>query len=304
MLQMWFLAAIVGVTAPLAEQIPTPTHLHEEIVVTATLESGAPRDLPVTVTTIDSREIRQRQANDVLRLLRTVPGLSISQSGSPGKVGSIFTRGAQSNQTLVLWNGLRLNDPYFGGFDWAFLPTDGVDRIEVVRGPASVMYGSDAIGGVVQVLSGRRDGGTARLEAGSNSYGRLGMTWGADLGRARIGVAGHARTGDGAAENDFYDGQEAMLDIDWALGSDTSIGLLARTGRSEIGIPVASGTPTPRRRQEAETFQIAVPFEARWPQLAHVVRQIALPDLAAERLTLQRLLYGQTTAEKVVKIRL
>jgi len=264
MFHLWFLAAIVGVTSPLAEQIPTPPTLHEEIVVTATLESGVPRHLPVSVTTIDSLEIRQRQANDVLQLLRTVAGLSISQSGSPGKVASVFTRGAQSNQTLVLWNGLRLNDPYFGGFDWAFLPTDGVERVEVVRGPTSVLYGSDAIGGVVQVLSGHHDGGAVRVEAGGSSYGRLGLAWGGALGNARVNVAGHARTGEGAADNDFYDGEEAMLNVDWALGTDASIGLLARAGRSEIGIPVAAGTVTPYRRQEAETVQVAVPFEARW----------------------------------------
>lgn len=265
MLHMWFLAAIVGVTAPLVEQIPTPPSLHEEIIVTAALEDGVPSELPVSVTTIGAPEIRRRQATDVLQLLRTVPGLAVAQSGSPGKVGSVFMRGAQSSQTLVLWNGLRLNDPYFGGFDWAFLSTDGVERIEVVRGPASALYGSDAIGGVVQVLGGRGiGGGTARIEAGEDAYGRLGLAWGGDFGRARVDVAGHARTGEGGAANDFYDGEEARLKLDWTVGSQASVGLFARAGRSEVGIPVASGTLTPRRRQESDTVQIGVPFEARW----------------------------------------
>ncbi|NIS29134.1 MAG: TonB-dependent receptor plug domain-containing protein, partial [Actinobacteria bacterium] len=66
----------------------------------------------------------------------------------------------------------------FGGFDWAFLPTDGVERIEVVRGPASVVYGSDAIGGVVQLVSEHRDTSSLRAEAGTDAYGRLGVVWG------------------------------------------------------------------------------------------------------------------------------
>ena len=261
MLNVWLFAAIAGVASSPAGQLPLPV-VNEDIVVTATLEREVRTELPVAVTVIDDTEIRARQATTVYEALRTVPGISVSRSGSPGKVVSLFTRGTESNQTLVLWNGLRLNDPYFGGFDWAFVPTDGVDRIEVVRGPASALYGSDAIGGVVQVLSGG-DGGAARVEAGENSYGRLGLSWGGDLGRARIDVAGHTRSGDGAAENDFYDGSDAMARIGWAVGRDASLGLLARVVSSEVGIPVASGTPTPRRRQESDALQVALPFEVR-----------------------------------------
>jgi vitamin B12 transporter len=258
---LWF-ATIAGVATSPAGQLPLPV-VNEDIVVTATLEREERSELPVAVTVIDAEEIRGRQAIGAYELLRTVPGVAVSRSGSPGKVVSLFTRGTESNQTLVLWNGLRLNDPYFGGFDWAFLPTDGVARIEVVRGPASALYGSDAIGGVVQVLSGRRDGGAARIEAGENTYGRLGLNWGADLGRARLDFTGHVRQGDGAAENDFYDGSDAMARLEWAVGADTSMGLLVRSGRSEIGIPVASGAPTPHRRQESDLLQLALPFEVR-----------------------------------------
>src|SRR6202030_4402522 len=113
-------------------------------------------------------------------------------------VTSAFIRGAESNQTLVLWNGIPLNDPIFGGFDWAFLPTEGVERAEVVRGPCSALYGSNAIGGVVQVLSGAAPGTDLRLEGGSSGYGQGRLAAGYDVGGGvRLDVAGHFRHDDG-----------------------------------------------------------------------------------------------------------
>jgi vitamin B12 transporter len=239
----------------------------EKLVVTASLEHEERRVVPGSVTVIERAEIRDRQATEIFEVLRTVPGLDIVQSGSPGKVVSLFSRGAESDQTLVLWNGVKLNDPFFAGFDWAFMPTDGVDRVEVVRGPFSSLYGSEAMGGVVQVFSARQDGGDLRLEGGSDSYGRLGVAWGAEIGSTQVDFSGHIRRGDGAAENDFYDGQSMMTRVAWAPGRDTQLGLIARFTDSEVGIPVASGVETPQRRQESDSVQLAVPFEAalgRW----------------------------------------
>ena len=253
------LAAFAGVAAPAPQQAPTPV-IDEAIVVTAALEREQRSELPVSVSVVEEEEIRARQATEIFELLRTIPGLDVVQSGSPGKVVSLFSRGAESNQTLVLWNGLPLNDPFFGGFDWATLPTDGIGRVEVVRGPFSSLYGTDAMAGVVQVLSSQSDGGGVRLEGGGDSYGRLGLSWGADVGGARVDLAGHARSGDGAAENDFYDGEELMGRVEWRPGS-AKLGLVARIAQAEVGIPVASGVATPRRVQDSESVQLAVPFE-------------------------------------------
>ncbi len=264
MYQWVLVAALAGVAAPGPGQAPAadPNQSHEEqIVVTAALERESQRDLPVSATVIARQEIRERQATEVYEVLRTVPGLDVVQSGSPGKVVSLFSRGAESNQSLVLWNGMPLNDPYFGGFDWAYLPTDGVGRVEVVRGPFSSLYGSEAMGAVVHVMSDRNQGGSARMEGGSDSYGRLGVAWGDEIGDVRLDFTGHVRSGDGAAENDFYDGQDLMGRLEWAIGGEAKLGFVARRSEAEIGIPVASGAPTPRRVQDAETTQLAMPFE-------------------------------------------
>ncbi|MEZ5330753.1 MAG: TonB-dependent receptor [Thermoanaerobaculia bacterium] len=265
MLEALALLGIVGgsISNPSSSTTTAP-HIEETVVVTGSLVEEPGDDLPVSTTVIERTEIAERQATQVADLLRTVPGLEVVRSGSPGKTTSVFGRGANSNQTLVLWNGLELNDPYFGGYDWAFLPTDGVDRIEVVRGPASTLYGSDAIGGVVQVVSAETDGLALSLEGGSNDYERAGLAAGRAFGSARLDVAGSLRRGEGEIANDSYDGDELAAHLDWAPSEALSVGILARAADSDVGIPYDFfGQPSPHRLQEREARQLAVPVSWR-----------------------------------------
>jgi vitamin B12 transporter len=295
-----------GLSAPYPGQIPgqapgqapTPppsaSEYDESIVVTATLEDEEGEDVPATVTVIERREIEDRQATSVADLLRTVPGVSVARSGSPGKATSVFVRGANSNQTLVLWNGVALNDPYFGGFDWSFLPTEGVERVEVVRGPFSTLYGSQAIGGVVQVLTGGAPGVRASVEGGSDDYLRGALSGGFQRGAFRFDVAGHARRGKGRLPNDFFDGEEATARAHWTVedawgptAGTLGIGLVTRANRAEVGLPFdfADG-PAPNRVQEREAGQLALPVTwssdgGLWEvagQVGHTETDLALRD--------------------------
>jgi TonB-dependent vitamin B12 receptor len=261
------LAGIVGGSIPVVAQSPTPVVVGENIVVTASLEGEEERRLPASVTVIEAEEIEARQSTEVSDLLGVVPGLNVVRSGSPGQVTSLFTRGTDSDSTLVLWNGVELNDPYFGGFNWAFLPTEGVDRLEVVRGPFSSLYGGDALGGVVQIFSADRDGGDVRLEGGSNGYLRGAVSAGTELGPVRFDVSGHLRRGDGQLENDFYDSEELMARFEWLVGPGMSLGVVARANDSKTGIPLSGGAPSPNREISWQERQVAVPFRAelgRW----------------------------------------
>jgi vitamin B12 transporter len=261
------LAGLVGGSIPAIAQSPSPPVFADSLIVTASLESEKERELPASVTIIGTQEIEARQVTEVSDLLRTVPGLNVVRSGSPGQLTSVFTRGTDSDSTLVLWNGVELNDPYFGGFNWALLPTEGVNRVEIVRGPFSSLYGGDALGGVVQVFSADRDGADVRLEGGNDGYLRGAVSAGRQLGAVRFDVSGHLRRGDGQLENDFYDSEELMARFEWLLGPGMSLGVVARANDSQTGIPLSGGAPSPNREISWQERQLSLPFRAelgRW----------------------------------------
>ncbi|PAX06727.1 TonB-dependent receptor plug domain-containing protein [Sphingomonas lenta] len=126
-----------------------------DVVVTANRTERPIEEVAQSVTVITSDEIRDRQAQTVVDLLRTVPGVTLTRNGGPGSVAGLNIRGAENDQNVVLIDGVKLNDPSAvgGGFNFATLLVNNIDRIEVVRGSQSVIWGSQAIGGVVNLLT-------------------------------------------------------------------------------------------------------------------------------------------------------
>jgi len=180
-------------TAITAQEAQDTTRL-AEIVVTPT-RLPMPADAVVSsVTVITGDDLRSRGVRFVQDALREVPGAAVVQVGSFGGVSSLFLRGGESDYVKVLIDGVPANQPG-GAFNWANLTTDNVDRIEIMRGPGSVIYGSDAVSGVVQIFTRRGEGGFSvegGAEAGSfgtlNGHGGvLGgtprFTYSADAGR-------------------------------------------------------------------------------------------------------------------------
>ncbi len=154
---------------------PTPGEVRpvEDLVVTAHRVPLPREALTSSVTVLDRAEIERSGATHVGDLLRSVPALSVVQTGSWGGTASVFVRGGESNYVQVLVDGVPVNQPG-GDFDFSTLTTDNVERVEVVRGPASVLYGSSAVSGVIQVFT-REGDGPARVSAGlrGGSHGTL-----------------------------------------------------------------------------------------------------------------------------------
>jgi len=123
------------------------------LVVTAGRIAQDPARVSADVTVIDRKAIVQSQKTLVVDILRSQPGIDVAASGGPGKATSVFLRGANSGQTLVLIDGVRVGSATLGSFNWANLSTADVDRIEIVRGPQSSLYGADAMGGVIQIFT-------------------------------------------------------------------------------------------------------------------------------------------------------
>jgi vitamin B12 transporter len=142
------------------------------VVITATrANEGVRADfLGSSFTILQPEDLQQRQTRYLSDILRDVPGVSVSRSGSLGGVTQLRLRGTEANHTLVMIDGMEASDPYYGEFDFATLITDEVARVEVLRGQQSALYGSDAIGGVINyiTLNGRdAPGGRVRMEGGS-----------------------------------------------------------------------------------------------------------------------------------------
>lgn len=188
--------------APAAAQRPDTsrdTARIAPVVVTATSAPVSRSLVPASVTVLDGATLRAEGLTHVAEALREVPGMAVVQTGSYGAQTSLFTRGGQGNYTKVLIDGVPFNDPG-GTLDVGLLTLDDVERIEIVRGPASVLYGSDAVSGVVQIFT-RRGGQTphGHLDARGGTYGSYdaSASAGGPVGplRVSLGAGRHASEG-------------------------------------------------------------------------------------------------------------
>ncbi|HEY8564836.1 MAG TPA: TonB-dependent receptor [Beijerinckiaceae bacterium] len=218
--------------------------------------SGAPADIVVTpnrtaqpiqragsaITVIPAEEIAKSSVKDVSDLLRQSPGVSLTQAGGPGRVQTVRIRGGDVRHTLVLIDGIRVNDPSSTGreFDFSTLVLADIERIEVLRGPQSALYGSDALGGVINIIT-KRGGGRPRasLAVEGGSYGtkevRGGLTGGDDKVDYSIGFSGVETAGFSAYG---YRIPRLATVVPWGLEPDAArrLGLTAR-----FGLNVADG---------------------------------------------------------------
>jgi vitamin B12 transporter len=147
-------STLSSLSFPLAAQAQTLG----EVVVTATREPTPEERALADITVIDAQTIRAAGAASLPELLQTVPGIEIYQSGPAGSVAGVFIRGNKIQQTLVLVDGMRFTNPMTGMAPLELLPLASIDRIEVLRGPASALYGSGAVGGVIQITTRERRG--------------------------------------------------------------------------------------------------------------------------------------------------
>jgi vitamin B12 transporter len=149
------LCASLSAAAMAQDTLAEASQREPVIVVTANRTAQPIERVGQSITVIDSAEIERRQTQAVADILRTVPGVSITRNGGIGTSTSVFIRGAESDQTVALVDGIKLNDPSSpgGGFNFGNLLIGNIERIEVLRGPSSVLWGSQAIGGVINMIT-------------------------------------------------------------------------------------------------------------------------------------------------------
>jgi len=246
--------------------LATQQPVTDTIVVTASALPESVESTPAAVTVVTKSDIDEREALDVADVLRDVPGLNVSRTGDSGHATSLFTRGAASTHTLVMWNGIEINNPYFSGYDWGRFSTAGVEQVEVVRGPYSSLYGSEAVAGVVNVLTmPKRSGGSGVVETGGHGL-RNGNVEGSLVSASQL-VSGslERREDNGFAANDDFAQTSANALWRWTARPNFSLGITGRYTSYNLGIPtnlnadLSALVPSIHRRQNGTESQFALP---------------------------------------------
>lgn len=207
------------------------------VVVTATRTRQTLAETTSAVTVVTRAQIEAKKPRDLVEALRLAPGVSVAQSGTLGKNSSIFLRGANSNQTLVLLDGVRANSPADGRFDFGLVPVENIERIEIVRGPQSALYGSDALGGVINIITRRaKDGETqsgGRVEFGSQNTNK--QVYNFRGNGLTLSVSRNASKG--FFDNDDFKNNGLALRYDKALSDDSGLTFIFRGNSADGGTP-------------------------------------------------------------------
>jgi len=228
----------------------TVAPIHETVVVTATLTATPAGQVGASVTVFTAEDLERRQAPLVADLLRSSPGVMVTRSGGAGTVTSLFVRGGESNYNKVLLDGVPLNEPG-GTFNFSNVTTDNLERLEIVRGAESALFGSDAMASVVQLFTRRPDRGdrrphaTASIEGGT--YGTLrtnaAVSGAHDRFDYSVGAARYAT--DNRGPNNAFDNTTLSAHAGVTLSDTATLRFLGRGELGRVGTPgqTAFGRP-------------------------------------------------------------
>ena len=222
----------------------------ETIVVTANRSPQPLARVGQSITVVDGAEIKRRQTATVADILRTVPGVAVARNGGVGTSTSVFIRGADSDQTVSLIDGVKLNDPSSpgGGFNFGNLLVGNIERIEVLRGSQSVLWGSQAIGGVINMITRQPTEDLAVNARGEYGFRNTAQLVGNVSGKAgplsASAGAGYFRTDGisafsearGGKERDGYENFGANANLNLALSDAISIDARGWYSDGEVGI--------------------------------------------------------------------
>ena len=260
---VWLL--VLALMAPLAAHAQESKSV-DPVVVTATKVATPAEQLGASVTVVNGEDFQTYHYPTVDAALRNVPGVQIRRSGSYGKTTSVTIRGANANQVQVLVDGLRVKSPTLGQVDLSDISPDLIERIEVIRGAQSTIYGADAIGGVVNIITRKGTGGPfqASVQQEVGNYDTLvsrATVYGAWKILHYALSASHFES-NGQFQNDETDANAISARIGATLPWDSTLDFIFRYNKNDIGVPVKGVFPGPQpinpiinrnARQQSET---------------------------------------------------
>ena len=258
-------------TTPTPSSSPAAQPLEAEaqtapVIVSATRTDIPLSESPASASVITAEDMERKQIERVGDALREVPGLAVVQTGTQGQLTSVFTRGLASDATQVLLDGIPINQGLAGLYDFANLTTDNIDRVEVVRGPQSTLYGPRALAGVIQLFTRRGEGiPGVTISAEGGSYGTFREALESDgkidqfdysIGPTRIDT-------DNARPNNQYRNTDVIGDVGWSPDKAFRVGFLFTYSLSDTGNPNSIFTPRPLDNFLTEKWLLAPRLDLR-----------------------------------------
>jgi vitamin B12 transporter len=245
----WLLATLPAAAQEAKPEVKAETKSVDPVVVTATTVPTPATQLGVALSVITESDFKTYHYATVDEAMRNVPGVDIRRSGSLGKTSSISIRGANSNQVQVLVDGVRVKSPTLGQVDLSDISPDLIDRIEIIRGPQSTLYGADAMGGVVNIITKKGRGpfqASAEQEVGNH-----------DTLQTRVQASGAWKIFDysfsashlesnGQFQNDGSNVNALNGRLGVSLPFDSSLAFIMRYNKSDTGVPVKGVFPGPQ----------------------------------------------------------
>ncbi len=258
--------AVKPATTPAAESVDEEEAESEPVIISGTRTDIPLDQSPASASVVTSHEIEVKQIERVSDALREVPGLSVVQTGTAGQLTSVFTRGLRSEHTQVLLDGVPINQGLQGAFNFADLTVDNIDRIEIVRGPQSTIYGPRALAGVIQIFTKQGEGTPGMtLGAEGGSYGTFRESVQSDgkfdqfdysFGLSRLDT-------ENDRPNNEYRNTVALANIGWSPNEQLRIGSLFTYSNSDAGNPNSISSPRPLDNLLTERWLIAPHIDLR-----------------------------------------
>ena len=244
---MWLL--VLALMAPLTAHAQEPKRV-DPVVVTATPVETPAEQLGASVSVVNGEDFQTYHYPTVDEALRSVPGVEIRRSGAYGKTTSVTIRGANANQVQVLVDGLRVKSPTLGQVDLSDISPDLIERIEVIRGAQSTLYGADAIGGVINIITRKGKGGpfqaTVQQEVGNyDTLVSRATVYGAWKILNYALSASHFES-NGQFQNDETDANAISARIGATLPGNSTLDFVFRYNKNDIGVPVKGVFPGPQ----------------------------------------------------------
>lgn len=261
------LPVLAGLTATTAvAQTSTPTNTETNrvapVVITATRTPESAAETASSVSVITREQIESRQVSNLIDALRGMPGMAVVTSGTPGQQTSVFTRGTESNHTLLIVDGRRVTSPINGGAFYENFNLDNVERIEVVRTPSSVLYGADAVGGVINVIT--RDGRgltkpehAVAFEAGSFSTTKFMADSQGSIGKVNYAVGVSQLNNDFPRDNNQFQQSSVRGTIGFTPREDMYFDLKGSFFSADGGAPGSVLFPDPVATLQREVTSIS-----------------------------------------------